>query len=145
MAIETEKPAAPATPLRRVGRDTVIYGSAILLTKLASFLMLPIYTRYLTPADYGTLQLITTTLDAVEIFAGAGLVSGIFYLFHKADTEGDRRAVLSSAFVVMLTSYCAAGVVAYGAAPFMAGQVLGGAGDAGLLRIAAVSLALSCA
>jgi len=137
--------APPPATLRRVGRDTLIYGGAFVLSKFISFLMLPIYTRYLTPADYGTLQLITTTLDAVEIFAGAGLVSGIFYLFHKADTEGDRRAVLSSAFVVMLTSYCAAGVVAYGAAPFMAGRVLGGAGDAGLLRIAAVSLALSCA
>jgi len=141
MAIETEKPAAPATPLRRVGRDTVIYGSAILLTKLASFVMLPIYTRYLTPADYGTLQLITTTLDVIEIFAGARLVTGIFYFFHKVDTERDRRKVLSSTFAVLAASYLTAGAAAYAGASFLARLVFGGAGDPTLLQIAAVSLA----
>lgn len=130
-------------PLLRVGRDTLIFGAGIALSKMLLFLMLPIYTRYLTPAAYGTLQLIATTLDVVEIVGGAGLVSGIFYLFHKAETEPDRRTVLSSALAVLVTSYGAAGAAGYAAAPSIAGLVLGGEGDAELFRIAAVGLASS--
>lgn len=131
-------------PLRHIGRDTLIYGGGIALSKVVSFVMLPIYTRYLTPADYGVLQLIVMTLDVIEIFAGSRLVSGIFYLFHKAATEPDRRAVLSSALVVMAISYAAAGAAAYAGASPIARLVLGSEGDGGLLRIAAGSLASDC-
>lgn len=142
----TPSPASGATApptLRRVGRDTLIYGGGMLLSKLVSFVMLPVYTRYLTPAEYGTLHLIATTLDVVEIFAGAGLVGGIFYFFHKAETERDRRRVLSSAFVVLVASYCAAGAAAYGTAPWIARLALGGAEDTGLFQLAAAGLATS--
>src|SRR2546421_2507243 len=58
--------------------------------------MLPVYTRYLTPADYGTLQLLIMVLEVMSIVAGSRLGAGVFYYFHKADTDGDRQAGLST-------------------------------------------------
>ena len=46
-----------AEPFRigNLGRHSVIYGVGMLLTKAVSIVMLPIYTRLLTPSDYGVL------------------------------------------------------------------------------------------
>ena len=56
-----------------LGRHSLIYGLGILLTKAVAFLMLPIYTRFLTPTDYGILQLTTMILEVVTIFAKASV------------------------------------------------------------------------
>ena len=64
--------------MSRVGRHTLIYGAGMMLSRAISFVMLPVYTRYLTPADYGVMELIGTTLDLIAIIAGARIAAGIF-------------------------------------------------------------------
>src|SRR5436309_10778936 len=64
--------------------------------------MLPVYTRYLTPADYGVLQLIDVVVEVASIVAGSRLGTGIFRFYHKAETCEERREVLSTAFMVIL-------------------------------------------
>src|SRR5438034_4084650 len=103
--------------------------------------MLPVYTRYLTPADYGTLQLLIMVLEVMSIVAGSRLGAGIFYYFHKADTDGDRQAVLSTAAFVLSACYETVAVGAYLAAPHIAAIVFRSTTEAGLVRIAAGTLA----
>jgi O-antigen/teichoic acid export membrane protein len=62
---------------RRLGRETAIYGLGVLLGRAVSFLMLPVYTRFLTPADYGIIQLLDLTVDVAAIFFTAGASSGV--------------------------------------------------------------------
>lgn len=75
----------------------MIYGAGALLGKLASFIMLPVYTRYLSPADYGVLELLGTTIDVIAMIAGIGLASGVFKYYAEADDEAERREVMSTA------------------------------------------------
>ena len=63
--------------------------------------MLPVYTRMLTPADFGALQLIEITVEIISIIAGSRLAAGIFHYYHKAATDEGRRIVLPTAFVVL--------------------------------------------
>jgi O-antigen/teichoic acid export membrane protein len=58
--------AAPIAPFRmsRVGRHALVYGAGILLAKAIAFVMLPVYTRFLTPSDYGVMELIEMTLGS---------------------------------------------------------------------------------
>ena len=65
----------------------MIYAVGILLSRALSVVMLPIYTRYLSPADYGVLELIGMTLEVIAIFAGAQIALGIFRYYHKAESE----------------------------------------------------------
>jgi len=130
-----------ASGLGRIGRHTLIYGVGVVLGRAVSFIMLPVYTRYLTPADYGTLQLLIMVLEVMSIVAGSRLGAGIFYYVHKADTDGDRQAVLSTAAFVLTACYGTVALGTYLAAPHIAAIVFRSTTEAGLVRIAAGTLA----
>lgn len=144
-------PTASATPsggggfsMRHIGRHSLIYGAGVLLSRAIAFVMLPVYTRVLTPSDFGALQLIETTLEVISIIAGSRLAAGVFHYYHKASTEEAKNAVLSTALVVLVTSYGMASGATYLLAPRIAALVFGG-GDAAsvaYIRIAAGSLFL---
>src|SRR5438874_6889781 len=116
--------AAPFN-MSRIGRHGLIYGAGVLLSKAVAFVMLPVYTRYLTPADYGVLQLIDMVVEVASIVAGSRLGAGIFRYYHKAETERERRAVLSTALIVIVTCYAAATTAMYFSAPAIARVALG--------------------
>ena len=125
-----------------LGKHSMVYGIGILLTKAIAFLMLPIYTRFLTPADYGVLQLVTMILEVVTIVAGSRIAYGIFHFYHKAADEDGRRAVLSTAMVLLTLMYGFAGALAVVLAPWMAGLVFGpGPEYVGYVQLAAASMA----
>src|SRR5437899_12991932 len=106
--------------MSRIGKHGLVYGGGIILSKAVAFIMLPVYTHYLTPADYGVLQLIEMVLEVASIVAGSRLGAGIFRVYHKAETAEQRRAVLSTARVVVLTSYGLAASAMYAFAPAIA-------------------------
>lgn len=120
----------------------MVYAVGVLLGKAVAIIMLPLYTRYLSTSDYGVIQLIDMTLDVIAIVAGSRLAAGVFHLYHKTDAEDERRAVLGSAFLLLFGAFILAGTAAWLGAPLIARLVLGDAGLAPLVRIAAVSLSL---
>src|SRR5688572_2455766 len=140
----TAPAAVPARPfdMGRVGRHTMIYAVGNLLSRALSVVMLPIYTRYLTPADYGVLELIGMTLEVIAIFAGAQIALGIFRYYHKAESEVERNAVVSTALLGLGISYVLVGAIALTAAVPISRLVWGSAANAGLLRLAAVGFIL---
>ena len=64
--------------IRSLVKHSTIYGMGSLLSKLLGFLLLPIYTRYLTPADYGILSLLFIMGSVADILVRVGLGSAIF-------------------------------------------------------------------
>jgi O-antigen/teichoic acid export membrane protein len=105
--------------------------------------MLPIYTRFLTPSDYGVMELIEMTLDVVAILAGARVAVGIFRYYHKANSDEERDAVISTALMVLVASYAAIGAVTFLAADPLSRLVFETPQYAPLIRLAAGSLACS--
>jgi O-antigen/teichoic acid export membrane protein len=104
-----------------VAKHTVIYGVGVGLNRLAGFLMLPIYTRFLTPADYGVLELLSTTVEVIGMIAGVGLVSGIFKFHAEQDNPGDKREIVSTAGIAIVVMASIAGI-----AGFLGADVLNG-------------------
>ena len=112
-----------------IGRHSLVYGVGVLLGKVVAFILLPVYTRYLTPGDYGVLQLVVMTTEIVSIGAGTWLARGIFHFYHKADTEEERRAVISTALLILMGSFALGAMVMFFAAPALAELVFGTNGD----------------
>lgn len=81
---------------KTVGRHTLVYGLGVALGSLASFLMLPIYTRYLTTSDYGVLELLGMTIDVIGMIAGVGLAAAVFKFHSAAEGEQEKRTLLST-------------------------------------------------
>ena len=42
--------------LKRLAKHSVIYGLGGLVSRILAVLLLPLYTRYLTPSDYGKVE-----------------------------------------------------------------------------------------
>ena len=139
---ETHRDQSPFQ-LSRIGKHTLIYSLGVVLSKAVSFFMLPIYTRFLTPADYGVMELIEMTLDIISIAAGAQIAIGIFRYYHKAQSEAERNAVISTSFMVLAVSYCAIGALTFAMAPWLSELVFDTQDNTGLIRLAASSLAAS--
>lgn len=82
------------------------YAIGNIARRLVGFAMLPIYTRFLTPADYGVIGLLTFALALFEPLFGARLGRAIPKFYFDAKDARGRRAVIWGA--VGLTSFVSA-------------------------------------
>ena len=81
----------------RLIQGSAIYAVANFSMRAVSFLLLPIYTRYLAPADYGTITLAEITALIIANFCGLGLENGITrYYYQYVDRPGELRDFLAS-------------------------------------------------
>jgi len=105
--------AAPSVQqvTRTLVRGVAIYAVANFGVRALNFLLLPIYTRFLTPADYGILSLAETIALVVSIFTGMGIEGGLPRLYYQyVDDRAALRDFLGS--VLRFGAANSAGVVA---------------------------------
>lgn len=86
-----------STGLKTIGKQTLVYTGGVVIGKVASFVMLPVYTRYLTPADYGVLELLGMTIEVIGLITGAGIMGAVFKFYHAEDHQAGKRDVISTA------------------------------------------------
>ena len=105
--------------LRRLLRTGAAYQLADAVAKVVALALLPVYTRYLTPADYGTAELVLTTIILVSIILRLGLGEA-FVRFHYLDADPERRRRLArtaTGSLAVITTL-AAGLIAIFPEPF---------------------------
>jgi len=85
--------------LKVLGKHSSIYGLASVLNGLVGFLLLPLYTRYLTTADYGTLEILyfVATIISITMSVGIGEAMSRFYFDRKE--QSDRDEVVSTTYI----------------------------------------------
>lgn len=125
--------------LHRVGSQTAIYIFGVLLGRAFSFLLLPVYTRYLSPADYGVIQLVDLTFDVLTLVAGTRLAAGLFHFHEKASTVDQKNAVLSTTMMALAGAYAIVAALAVLFASTLSQLVFESAAHTTLIRIAATS------
>ncbi len=103
--------ASPPSPSRFVN-STAIYSVSMFLGRIASIVMLPVYTRYLSPADYGVLELIDVGMFAVAILIGMGLTGDALYYFHARAFSDEQRENLVNALMLSSIACSLAGGLA---------------------------------
>lgn len=132
----------PNTSTRRLGRDALIYALAFVLQRAASFVMLPVYTRYFSTEDYGVLQLLQTSLDVASILFSAGITAGLHRFYFRSEDREHRNAVVAGSFRLLLGMNMAGAVALYVASPLIASGLLGGRPNWPLVCIAGTSFML---
>ncbi len=87
------------------------YSIPMLVRAAASFLTVPVYTRFLTPTDYGTLELLDLASFLVGVLIGTNFGHAVFYYYAAAkDDEGRSRAISTVFFGSLLLGAFAGGV-----------------------------------
>jgi O-antigen/teichoic acid export membrane protein len=87
-----------ARNLARIGKQSAIYGAGSIAATLLGIVLLPLYTRELTPAQFGDAELALRIVLLVAIVARLGLVNSFFRFFFDYEDPERRRRVFQTAF-----------------------------------------------
>ena len=81
---------------RSIGRffqHSAIYALGNALNRVGAFLLLPLYTRYLSVGQYGSLELYYSISAVVSSLLSVGIAHATLRFYYEYDGESDRRAV----------------------------------------------------
>jgi len=82
--------------LRRLATTGAAYTAASILSKVIAVALLPLYTRYLSPADYGAAEVMFAAIVSVSIIVRFGLIEAVLRFYYKEDEDPER--VVASTF-----------------------------------------------
>jgi O-antigen/teichoic acid export membrane protein len=103
--------------LRRLATTGAAYTAASVISKLIAVALLPLYTRYLTPTDYGAAEVMFAAVVSASILVRFGLIEALLRFYYKDDE--DPAAVVASSFAALFWASTVAALIAL---PF-AGQI----------------------
>ena len=84
-------------------KNTGIIAIGQLGAKAVSFLLLPIYTSYLTTVEYGTVDLLLTCSSVLTVFVGLQMNQAVFrFLATARNSDSEIRKICSSSFFIFV-------------------------------------------
>ena len=95
----------PKSYIKELFSHTAVYGVGIFLNRAVAFFLIPLYTRYFSPADLGLFNLIQSVWFVICIFYLLGMETSFLKFFIDAGNEKEKSTVFSTTlFSVGLTS-----------------------------------------
>lgn len=128
-----------AAQIKRLAKHSAIYGLGGLVSRLLAVLLLPLYTSYLSTADYGKIETLIAATTVLVIVLRLGISSAFFRFYFDSPDPERRVLVVRTSFWFTMTSATAGLVAGLVLAPEIADALRLG-GDADLVRAAAVGL-----
>jgi len=90
--------------IKRLVRHSAIYGLGGIVSRILAVLLLPLYTRYLRPSDYGAIEtLLALSAVLVTVFR-LGISSAFFRFYFDATDEAGRTLVVRTSFWFTMAS-----------------------------------------
>ena len=103
-ATEILEQQAISTEIGTAVRHSFIYGMGGVLVRLLGFLLLPFFTHYLSPRDYGVLEILDTSMSLLGMFLNMGITAALLRYYGAAQTKEERRKVVGTVFVFAVTT-----------------------------------------
>ena len=91
--------------LKKIGIHSIIYGIGNMSYAIPGFILIPLYTRYLVPSEYGIYSLLTMFFGILLYVYELGMVGALSRQFYEHDDDEKRKRVISTAFFFSLI-YC---------------------------------------
>lgn len=113
---------------KRAASHIAIYSVGTYLRQLVGFIMLPIYTRFLTPSDYGVIALLSVLVSVFELLMGARFAQAVPRFFYETDDDATRSSTVSTA-LIFTSSASLIGVALLASNSEIASKVMFGAPD----------------
>lgn len=92
--------------IKKTAKNSIIYFATSILQKALSFFLLPLYTIYLLPEDYGLVSLILAFFGVVSLFITLALNGALsrYYFVYKNDVIRQKKFLGTIIFTVILNS-----------------------------------------
>lgn len=88
--------------VKNLTKHSLIYGLSTILNRSIGFLLIPLYTHYLTPADYGTLELLDLTGYIVGMLAALGITNSVIRFYYEFSEQEEKDRVISVAIITIV-------------------------------------------
>jgi len=96
----------------RLGKNTIIVFVGNFGAKLIGFLMLPLYTRWLSVSDYGLTDILNTYVSLLTYIVSCCISDSIF-IFPKDESEENKREYFSSGFLFAIFMMVLTAIIFY--------------------------------
>jgi O-antigen/teichoic acid export membrane protein len=80
-------------------KHSLVYGIGNALNRMIGFLMIPIYTKYLIPAQYGILELLGLTTSFVGMIISLRISRAMYRFYFEYESQENKREVVSTAML----------------------------------------------
>ncbi|MDQ3066705.1 MAG: oligosaccharide flippase family protein [Actinomycetota bacterium] len=100
--------------MRRLGKHSAVYGLGGIVSRVIAVFLLPLYTRYLAPEDFGAVALLVALAAVLVTVLRAGISSAFFRFWFDSKEPAQRLLVLRTSFwftMASATAGLAAGIL----------------------------------
>lgn len=129
--------------IRTAVRHTAVYGLGNVAVKALGFLMLPFYTHYLNPADYGVLEILDLSMSLFGMVLNMGLTPAFLRCYVAAESSEEKRTVVSTACLFGIAAGTAVFLLAVGLVRPVSGLIFGAKIPSTYLLLSFIALLLS--
>ena len=88
--------------IKSFGKNAAIYSIGTIALRFTSFLLIPLYTHYLTQEEFGLLQTLLFTIQIIITFNDVGMRSALMRFFTTYDNNNKTGELLGSSFFIIL-------------------------------------------
>ena len=78
-------------------KGTVAVSIANAGSQLVGLILLPVFTKYLSPEEFGVISLVSLIVTFLALVYNPGMMSATMRLYHSTEDENDRRELIGSA------------------------------------------------
>lgn len=125
--------------LKTLFTNLTIYGMGDVATSIVSFLLLPIFVRFLSKVDYGIWALLLMVELVAKIVFRWGIDASFMRLYYDCETHGARQRLASTIFFFLFAVNGGLLVAALLSAPWMSDRLFGVPGQTPVLEIVLVN------
>jgi O-antigen/teichoic acid export membrane protein len=126
--------------LKAFVRDSAIYGAATVLVRGVALLAVPILTRFLSPADYGTIDIVAVFTSFAGVIVSLEIVQAVARFYPDTPDADERVSIASTSLWFAVFGYGVLLVVGQLFAPELATWLLGSEVRASVIRVALVAI-----
>lgn len=121
--------------LKGLFKNLAVYGMGDVATSIASLLLLPVFTRYLSTEDYGIVALLLTIEVVAKILFRWGVDTAFMRMYYDCADQASRQQLASTIFGFLLAvngTLLAAGLLA---SPWLSTRIFGSTAEALLIAL----------
>lgn len=97
-------------------KNSFLYSFVALLQKAFSFLLLPLYTIFLLPSDYGIIAVVTSFISILSLFFSLSLHGAVSRFYYEYNSDEDKKTFIGTltVFTLILSTILGFLIISFG-------------------------------
>lgn len=108
--------------IKRLGKETAVYGISTILGRFLNFLLVPFYTNVLPPSEYGIVTYVFSLIAFMNVLYGYGMESA-YFKYSSTKEIGTTEQNFSTPFISLFLSSSLFSFILVAAAPLIANSI----------------------